>query len=174
MLTFKLIGCGLVILSSAGIGIYFSVQLKARIEELIELKKILLLLRGNIRYASTPLTEALYSISLRHTGELRAFLDYVCEQMEQMRGKTIDQIWKEGVELTLKSLALNKQDKQDLISFGTNLGYLDKEMQLSSIDYYVATLETEIEEASKTSKEKSYLYNSLGLMAGIFVTIVLI
>ena len=91
-----------------------------------------------------------------------------------MEGKTIADIWKEGVEQKLSGLALSKQDKEALIHFGSNLGYLDKDMQLSTIDLYIATLETEIEEATKTVKEKSYLYNSLGIMAGLFVTIILI
>lgn len=174
MLIVKLVGCVLVILSSAGIGFYFSCQLKARIEELLELKKILMLLRGNIRYASTPLAEALESISLRHHGELKDFLQYVSSQMEQMQGKTISDIWKDGVEKKIKGLSLTKTDKEALIGFGNNLGYLDKEMQLSTIDLYVATIETEIEEATRTVKEKTYLYNSLGLMAGIFLTILLV
>lgn len=174
MLMLKLLGCGLILASSAGIGVYFSSQLRARIEELMELKKILMLLRGNIRYACTPLAEALHSISLKYSGEFREFLDYVCSQMNQMEGKTIADIWKEGVEQKLSGLALSKQDKEALIHFGSNLGYLDKDMQLSTIDLYIATLETEIEEATKTVKEKSYLYNSLGIMAGLFVTIILI
>ena len=61
-----------------------------------------------------------------------------------------------------------------MIHFGENLGYLDKEMQLATIDLYLATIETEIEEAVRTVKEKTYLYNSLGVMAGIFLTIILI
>ena len=174
MLTMKIIGCVLVIASSTGLGFYCSCVLKARIQELVELKKILMLLRGDIRYANTPLAEALFSISLRHQGEFRPFLRWVSEQLEQMQGKTIADIWKDGVEHKLKGVSLNKKDKEALIGFGTNLGYLDKDMQLATIDLYVATLETEIEESSRTVKEKTYLYNSLGVMAGIFLTIVLI
>lgn len=174
MYVIKIIGCILVITSSAGIGLYFSCVLKERIEELTELKKILILLRGNIRYANTPLAEALYSISIRHNGEFKSFLSWVSEQMEKMQGETIADIWKRGVEQKLKGLSLTKKDKESLIGFGNNLGYLDKDMQLGTIDMYVATLETEIEEASRTVKEKTYLYNSLGVMAGIFLTIVMI
>ena len=174
MLTLKIIGCILVIGSCSGIGYYFSCELKARMEELVQLKKILMLLRGDIRYANTPLAEALNSISVRHNGDFQIFLRWVSEQLEQMQGKTLADIWKAGVEHKLKGVSLTKKDKESLIGFGTNLGYLDKDMQLSTIDLYVATIETEIEEGMRTLKEKTYLYNSLGVMGGIFITIVLI
>lgn len=174
MLTIKIIGCVMVIASCGGIGFYFSCVLKARIEELIELKKILMLLRGDIRYANTPLAEALYSISVRHQGEFQPFFRWVSEQLDQMQGKTMAEIWKDGVEHKLTTISLGKKDKEAFMGFGTNLGYLDKDMQLATIDLYVATLETEIEEATRTVKEKTYLYNSLGVMAGIFLTIILI
>lgn len=174
MFTLKIIGCICVMSSCAGIGLYFSATLKERFAYLKELKKILLLLRGDIRYANTQLSEALSSISMRHKGEFRSFLSWVSEQMEQMQGKTIADIWKEGVEQKLKNAPLSKKDIEALISFGSNLGYLDKDMQLSTIDLYVSTLEAEIEETSRTMKEKSYLYNSLGIMAGVFIAIVLI
>lgn len=174
MLGMKFVGCIMVILSCTGLGLYCSCTLKARMEELVELKKLLLLLRGDIRYANTPLAEALHSISIRHDGPFHEFFAWVSEQLEQMQGKTIAVIWREGVETKLEEVSLVKKDKDALLAFGNNLGYLDKEMQLSTIDLYVATLETEIDEMTRTVKEKTYLYNSLGVMAGIFLTIVLI
>lgn len=173
MLIVKIIGCALVVASSAGIGFYFSCVLRARAEELMELKKILILLRGNIRYANTPLAEALNTISLRHKGEIQPFLSWVSQQMDEMQGKTIAEIWRQGVEEQMKGLSLTKKDKEALIGFGNNLGYLDKEMQLGTIDLYVATLEAEIAEITRTMKEKTYLYNSLGFMGGVFLIIIL-
>lgn len=174
MLGLKIVGCVFVIASTAGMGFYFTCILKSRLEELKELKKIVVLLRGNIRYANTPLPEALQSLSFRHHGCFQLFLQWVSEQMEQMEGVTIADIWRQGVDMKLKGCSLNKKDREALIGFGANLGYLDKDMQLGTIDLYIATLEAEIEEASKTVREKTYLYNSLGLMAGIFITIILL
>ena len=174
MLVLRIIGCVLVVCSCSGIGIYFSTTLKDRLCQLREIQKILLLLRGDIRYANTPLSEALYTISVRHEGELKAFLRWVSEELEKMEGQTISQIWKKGIDTKLKGSALSKKDLEAFLGFGKNLGYLDKDMQLSTIDLYVETIAAEVEEASRTIKEKSYLYNSLGVMVGIFLTIILI
>ena len=74
----------------------------------------------------------------------------------------------------LHDTSLSKRDKYQLIQFGENLGYLDKEMQMNTLDLFLAQMEEEIYELSKTVKEKTYLYNSLGIMAGIFISIIMI
>ena len=60
-----------------------------------------------------------------------------------------------------------------MIQFGENLGYLDKDMQINTLDLYITQLETEITELAENLKEKTYLYNTLGVMAGVFISIVL-
>ena len=94
--------------------------------------------------------------------------------MSELSGETFSQVWKEAVEKELCNTSLLKKDKLDLIQFGENLGYLDKEMQMNTLDLYISQIEDEIEDLSKNVKEKSYLFNSLGIMAGIFITIVMI
>ena len=65
-------------------------------------------------------------------------------------------------------------DKENLVRFGENLGYLDREMQLGTIDLYLNQLEEEINEQAIVARERTKLYNVLGIMAGIFITIVMI
>ena len=45
---------------------------------------------------------------------------------------------------------------------------------MNTLDLFLAQMEEEIYELSKTVKEKTYLYNSLGIMAGIFISIIMI
>ena len=170
----KIIGCIMVIASSAGVGFYFSQEMRTRIENLKELKKLTGLLRGDIRYANTPLPEAINSIARRHNGSFQLFFRYVSTKLNELSGLTFAVIWKEAVEFELINTSLNKKDKLNLIQFGENLGYLDKEMQMNTIELYLVQLEDEISDLSKTVKEKAYLYNTLGIMAGIFITIIMV
>lgn len=174
MIVMKIIGSILVITSSAGIGFFFSSEMKSRIEDLKELRKLIVLLRGDIRYANTPLPEAIHSIARRHDGTFKPFFHFIYEKLSELSGETFSQVWKEAVEKELCNTSLLKKDKLDLIQFGENLGYLDKEMQMNTLDLYISQIEDEIEDLSKNVKEKSYLFNSLGIMAGIFITIVMI
>lgn len=170
----KVVGCILIILSSTLMGFYCSNELKSRINDLKELRKLIVLLRGDIRYGSTPLPEAISAIARRHDGNFKEFLVKVSERLSERLGNTFSQIWKEAVEKELYTTSLNKKDKYQLIQFGENLGYLDKEMQMNTLDLFLSQMEDEIQELSKTAKEKTYLYNSLGIMGGIFISIILI
>lgn len=170
----KALGCILVILSSSLMGFYFSNELKCRIDDMKELKKLIVLLRGDIRYGSTPLPEAISAIARRHEGRFKSFFTTVSTKLKEYSGSTLSQVWKEAVEKELFETSLSKRDKYHLIWFGENLGYLDKEMQMNTLDLFLTQLEDEINELSKSAKEKAYLYNSLGIMAGIFISIIMI
>ena len=170
----KIIGAILVIASSGGIGLYFSIILKERISDLKELNKIIVILRGEIRYASTPLPEAVGGLAYRTNGEYRRFLLAVAGELDKLEGKSFSEIWNSCVEKELVDTSLNKKDRLLLTRLGENLGYLDKEMQLNTIDLYITQIQGELDDAVDTVKEKVRLYNMLGVMAGIFITIVLI
>jgi stage III sporulation protein AB len=155
-------------------GLYCSNELKTRLNDIRELRKLIVLLRGDIRYGNTPLPEAISSIGRRHEGNFKGFLIRVSDRLNERSANTFSQIWKDSVETELKNTSLNKKDKSALIQFGDSLGYLDKEMQLNTLDLYLTQLEEEINDLSKTAKEKTYLYNTLGIMAGIFISIILV
>lgn len=174
MLILKVIGCILIIFSSTLMGFYCSSELRSRINDLKELRKIIMLLRGDIRYGNTPLPEAINAIAKRHNGNYKSFLDKVSENLIERSGYTFSQIWTEAVEKALHTTSLNKRDKYQLIQLGEHLGYLDKEMQLNTIDLHLAQLDDEIQELSKNVKEKTYLYKCLGIMAGVFISIILV
>jgi stage III sporulation protein AB len=155
-------------------GFYFSNELKCRLDDIKELRKLIVLLRGDIRYGSTPLPEAISAIARRHEGSFKDFFTKLSERLSEHSGITFSQVWKEAVDSQLIKTSLNKRDKSQLIQFGDNLGYLDKEMQMNTLELFLAQMEDEIKEITITAKEKAYLYNTLGIMAGIFISIIMI
>lgn len=174
MIIIKIIGCILIITSSAGMGLYFSGELKNRIMDLRDLKKLIFLLRGDIRYANTPLPEAVQALSVRHDGKYKKFLSVIAEKLNELGGISFCSIWKEAVTKELENTSLSKKDLAGLGQLGETLGYLDKDMQINTLDLYISQIEEEIEELSHSVKEKSYLYNSLGIMGGIFITLIML
>ena len=170
----KLIGGLLVICSCGALGFYFSSELTNRIRDLTQLKKFLLLLRGDIRYTNTPLPEAVQVLSKRHDGTYKKFLENISKRLLELNGESFATIWKEGVEHDLLHTSLVKEDYALLNELGESIGYLDKNMQINTLDLYIEQIEATIEGLSKTVKEKTQLYNSLGIMGGIFITIILL
>lgn len=170
----KLTGCILVIGSSSAMGFLFASEIIKRLEDLKSAKTVALLLRGDIRYAHTALPEALENVCRRHKGRLSPFLKEVSKRLKQNEGESFSVIWNEAMETQLLKTALTKQDKVGLMQFGEQLGYLDKDMQLNHIDWYISMIEEDMKEINSDAKDKMRLYRSLGVLFGILVTILIV
>ena len=91
-----------------------------------------------------------------------------------MEGQSFGELWQKQIKRWLSDTHLKKGDKEQLGSLGEVLGYLDLEMQLSSIDLYLDQLELCIREAQEAAQTKRKLYQSLGVAGGIFLVILLV
>lgn len=169
----KIIGMVLVIGASTGFGFSMSYDLRKRIDELKYIRKIMLMLRGEVKYMKSPLPEAFLSISTRVRKPYQLFLENASGELGDLDGKTFYAIWRDRINADLKDLKLTKQDFYHLEKIGENLGYLDGEMQLGTIDLYVEQLAGEIKVAEETIGSKSRIYNCLGVMGGMFVAILM-
>ncbi len=195
MLFIRAFGVGLILFSSTAIGLLYANRLKEQIEELETIKKLLLMLRGEIKYTKTPLPDAFASIAVRMKEPFGSFLEELAKQMENperikgpygellfkvagqmdsMKGQTLAQIWEACVAEYLKESALLKEEKEKWVHFGSQLGYLDKEMQVSTIELYLEQVQEEIKNAQENFKRNGKLYRMMGVMAGIFLVILML
>lgn len=170
----KIIGSIFIIGSTSLFGYLLGKEKTNRLAQLRDLKKLLYQLRGEIQYGYTPLPEAMGNLGSRSETVFSGFFLDMEEQLKGYEGSSFYSIWKAGVEEKLKNTALNKADKRKLTAFGENLGYLDQDMQIRTIELYIEGLEEEINTESKAQKEKIRLCQLLGVLSGIFVTIVML
>lgn len=170
----KLAGAVMIIASAAGIGVSCSVDVKRYCMELRLLKQMLYMLRGEIKYTKTPLQEAFLAISVRMPEPFRAFLEQTAGEMENLDGRTFGELWRGQIQKGLGSTRLKREDREQLGALGESLGYLDLEMQLSSIELYLEQLEIRIRDAQESLAGKQKLYQSLGVAGGIFLVILLL
>lgn len=170
----KGIGALLIMASAAGIGTSFGRDLKGRCMELRMLKQMIYMLRGEIKYTKTPLTEAFASIAVRMKEPFGSFLEQTAIQMESQEEENFGELWKSQIKRWLSKTCLKREDREQLGNLGEVLGYLDLEMQLSSIDLYLEQLELGIREAQEAALTKQKLYQSLGVAGGIFLVILLV
>ena len=170
----KLFGALLVLLSCTSIGLYFSCLVRGRVTDLRAIKKDITILRGDIKYGNTTLPEALGALSRRNTDNFKEFFSGIEKDLLDANGTSFATIWDMATREYLKNTYMKQQDLEQLKTLGENLGYLDKEMQLKTIDFYVEQLDHELEDSIGTMKEITRLYNMLGILSGLFLTVVLI
>lgn len=175
----KLAGCLMVLAGSGGLGWYFSYVWKKQLKNLIDLKKLVYMLKGEILYANAPLQEAFAHVG-RKAGEncgLAVFFSFVSEEMDKRRGEPFSDIWQEAVEQIGQGeffdTLMAKEDKQSFSSFGSGLGYLDSSMQERTILLYLEQLEERIGYLQQHKRERCRLYESLGILMGMFLVILL-
>ncbi len=169
----KIIGIIIVILSSTMVGYKMSDNLSLRVTMLKKIKKTIIQLRGEIRYNNTAMPEAFKVIGRRADKPLDDFLINVSNEMDKMEGKTLSDIWKENMHI-IEQCGIDKNDIERLGGLGDNLGFLDREMQLSHLDLYLENLENDISDATTKVNNNSRLYKCLGVMGGLLITLLIV
>lgn len=169
----KIAECFLLFVISTALGVIKSEKLKERVRILDELKKMAVLLQGELRFHRAMLSEALENISQRLMHPLDGLLEDVSEKLEKKEA-SFEVLWKESIEKLVQKESLEKEDVPLFLMIGNSLGYLDVAMQLEHLNLVIF----QVEEAIKTAKEqqqiKGKLYRTMGATAGAFLVLLII
>ena len=145
------------------LGIGKSRGLKKRLELLRELKKLLLLLSGEIRCAKTPLPEAFRKIGRKAEDPFGTFFQKVAEELTGEGRKLPETAFSRQMKL-LKESPLTPEDRS----------YPDLSVQLETLKLFEENLEELIKKAAADYRGKAKVYRYLGALAGLFLVVFLI
>lgn len=170
----KGIGIILIVLGTSGIGYLTAADLKRHLNDLKCLRRILLLLKEEIAYTHAPLEEAFARISRKVKAPYCLFLTQVSGQLARRAGSSFAEIWSCAVEERLCTTKLTREELEELKEFGNSIGYLGGHAQEGAIDLYLEQLKVEVQDVREGLAAKQKLCSCLGVMGGIFITILLI
>ena len=89
-----------------------------------------------------------------------------------MKEFSSEEAWSKGVDDT--STYLNKEDIENIKSFGKLIGKTDKEGQVSHIELTRTFIELQLEKARKEEEKNAKMYKTLGAIIGLAIVIILI
>ena len=170
----KFCGILLIILSGSGMGFRAAYNMRLRLEQLKQLKKAFLLLKGEIRYSHQPMNVALLTVAGKMEEPVSGIFRETAEQLEKFDGRLMYDIWCETLKEHREEFMLTNRQMDFLEDIGNTLGYLDKEMQMNHFDLLLEQMNQEIEEEEKNMKDSTRLYRCLGVMGSILVTLILV
>ncbi len=170
----KLIGIVLVVFATTSYGIALSRDIKARLSELKELKKIIFLLKGEISFGHTPLLEAFDNIGRRCGEPFKGIIAEFVKHGSESTKKPFNEIWIQGMSAGLAGTHLNKEEQQKVLNLGNELGLSDVKTQQNAIDSFAAELDMDIEQLAGVVPGRVRLYHSMGIMLGIVIAIIMI
>lgn len=176
MFILKIVGACVLIMATSMYGFSMSNAYIKRIESLKELKKCIILLDGELRYNSTPIRIAMDKIAERNTSMYSLFLNKVSGAMENDNSLPLSEAWERAVNEVLENdkYYMKVSDKRKLIEFGRTIGNLDSDSRMSAFEGYLFELENDLNESNDEKANKVKLYKTIGIMSGLFITILIV
>lgn len=170
----RLLGGVLILGATIWLGVYFAAREKYRLRELADLERGILLLQGRIQYLSSPLAEALESVSWKIEGSIGLIFAEAAEAMAGRERASAEEIWTEVWQRQSGILFLTAEDMDMVLSFGKTLGYLDKAQQEGSIRLFLRYLAEALERGKKRMEKNGRLYYGVGVLSGLLLIVTLL
>lgn len=170
----KIAGILCVVSGCAGIGLSVSRSYRQRYCQLEMLRQMMMLLRGEIRFARSELPEAFAHAAQRVDSPFSEFLNGLAEDMRAMNGQAFAGLWEQHIDKELGTTSLLTEDRDALKRMGSQMGFLDQAMQLAAIDLYLESLNTAILSAGQMMHNKQKVSMSLGILSGFFIAVLLL
>ena len=172
----KVLGSLLVLLAASGLGTAKSMEYRGRIRSLAEMRRLFLLLDGEIRSSRTPVPDAFLHMSSRMQEEYKGFLLELAEELNRMEGEQFRDLWCRLLEKHFGEgrSFLKKEDLELAASFGDVFGYLDSQMQMDAIRFLQEQLLERMSALSACCGSRMRLARLLGVSLGIFLVLILV
>lgn len=170
----RVLGAAATVIACTALGAGAVLRMRERKCLLERMRRMIVHLRGEIMYANVTLETAFWRTGKREEGKLSELFCSVARRLENEAGENFAEMWREEAETILKDTSLKRQDMEQLVCFGKSLGYLDRDMQERVIRFYLEDLELAIENIRREEPEKSRLFFGLGILSGLFLTVILL
>jgi stage III sporulation protein AB len=168
----KWAGFLLMLLGSGGAGFCMAAEYMERIRRLSQIRELLQYMQELIVAECIPLPETFLRCADRVEEPFCAFLRTVSGQMDEFCGEDVALLWKNNAPLVKN--VLHKKDYEGFRRCMEQTGFMDAKAQGQALRTYEQSIELQLAQLIQQKDEKCRLYQTLGIMAGIFVCILLI
>ena len=170
----KVLGSIFLLTSAAAIGYLKADELKERVRCLNALKRMMILLQGELRFHRATLSEAFENVAERAEKPFDVFLEELAKELESRQYGSFLPIWNEMSDELLTREGFQKGDKNLMEQLGNSLGYLDLTMQTENLNLSICQVDEAIENAKTKKKKKGKLYQTMGVTVGALLTLLMI
>jgi len=164
----KFIGSIFIITATTSIGFSKSNEMQCHLHELEELKKLFCLLRSELQYTHAPFAEVFSKISTKTSTPYREWLSNLSQRLMNKTRGSFWEIWCLAIAEDLNKTNLKEDDLEELKNIGKNMEYIE------SLDLFIEQLEYRIKNTREAYRSKRKLCQSMGIMGGIFLVILLL
>ena len=161
----KCVGYISIIIACTALGMERGNEIHRHKKELEELYKIFTFLKLELKMLKTPIKEALLKLKNKTDGNYKVWLEDVSKDTYL---DDFENNWKNSIDIHFEESYLTTEERNELLQLGKNIGCVE------AISLYLSNLELSIQNTKEEEKEKKKLYQSMGIMGGIFLVILLL
>ncbi|WP_346998261.1 stage III sporulation protein AB [Coprococcus eutactus] len=170
----KITGCFLILYASFMTGHAvgsFHTRMVSELEELILLIQII---KNQIIYEGTELPELLARCEKRTKGAVKMWLHSLNEDVSGGRDKPFGELWRDSMAVLSDLSAVRADVVEEIGRLGDILGDMDADAQISRISLIENIITDKYERERNRNGGIRKLSNSLGILAGLFIVIMLL
>ncbi|MBC8535536.1 stage III sporulation protein AB [Feifania hominis] len=163
---FKMVGMCLILLTTTFAGSALSADLKRRIRDLRLCADLIAKIGREISYSRCPITEVL--------GRCAQEKKYAPLRFLQLSKPFDSERFRLHYEKNRDSLCLKNEDHDLILEFFADFGKSDAVGELARCGKYEAELARRVEELEPAIEKQAKLYRSLGVLSGVFLSILMV
>lgn len=168
----KMVGSALLVAGGAGVGIYYGMQPQLRSKQLGEIEKGLMVMYSETEYGRTCLEPmCIKAGKIMKDGDENIFSNFAA-RLSEKQGENIAEIWTHVIYNEDKCY-LTKNDIYTIAELGNYLGCGDVKRQLNGIKMLLNYIEQCKADLKEESAKEMRLWRSTGILAALFVVILL-
>ncbi len=164
----------LIIIATTGWGMCQAWKVEECYRQMRYLRKLIFRLRSELQYSRQMLPEALLLTGKDAKEPYRSWLRALYERLRKREGTSLAIIWEEEMKKYLTDTELPEEILEELGRLGSELGTIDLQMQVRTLDLYMENMEQRMEELHAEERERIRLYRCIGTATGIFLAIILL
>ncbi len=170
----KLIGSVLILTASAGGSFFWMNRLREQERQLLAVKELLVILEKQLEFVRLPIAEAVGDMAKKAgTPFEEPFVEFT-EILMQNQTEDVEQLWRTILEKHRQEFFLSREEFGILLDMGRLLEPVDSKSQIASIELYKSRTEDRIQKMWEERGNKQKVYQSVCLLGGLVLIIVLL
>lgn len=166
----KIIGTGLLMISSSWYGFYLKNRYRKRVRGIEEMCQYLEELKGEIKYRNQDFFRVFSELEKNRRTPFLGTV--ICKELKS--GKSISEAWCISVKENADHLALRTQEEMILLELGSQLGKSNCETQTNLLNLYQNKLHTLWKGLKKEEQNQCKVYSTLGILGGIMICLIVV
>ncbi len=170
----KIVGSMLILTASVGGCLSYMNRFKEQERQLLIIKELLIILEKQLEYIRLPIAEIVEEMAKKAGAPFKLPLMEFTKELSKHRTEDVEALWKEILNNHKEEFCLSREEFGILLDIGRLLEPTDSRSQVASVELYKNRVDEKIQKIWAERGDKQKVYQSVCLLGGLVLIIVLL